>query len=127
MTVGNDRSRPAIGDAAKAQPWWWGRRYGHPRLLGATVAPTRTPPFPVPRMALQHSPGGNRNATWPRFVTAWDRQLQHAILQVRVNLRRIELGTQRERACEVRLANFRMLHPQARRCRHHGFRLDMEV
>lgn len=92
-----------------------------PILTGTAAAYLRTPP---PGRYLRH---GDCNAAWTPFVAPRDRQLEHAVLQVRLYLRRVKVVAQRESAREVRLADFRVLHPQPRKGGDGRFRLNMEV
>src|ERR1700676_3622314 len=71
--------------------------------------------------------GLDLDAPRSRLFAPCNCQLQHAVLQVRIDLRRIEVRAQRERPREMRFAEFGVLQPQTGGCRHVRLGLDIEM
>lgn len=61
------------------------------------------------------------------FVPTRYRQLQHAVLQIGIDLRGVQVGPERERSREVGLADLGVLQPQPGRSRHHRLGFDEQI
>ncbi len=104
------------------------RRSASPSPQSRAVATSR--PAPVSRAVVADLPRSvlpHLDPSRPRRVATRDRQFQDTVLQVRIDLRCVEVGAQGERAREMRSTDLGVLQPQTCGSWHHRFGLDIEI